>query len=152
MAQVTNPAFAGFDAAAFRLAIRSTMTMAAPNATADRATFRWSPIKTFSPQDPAHNPYSFTEAPVTNVTHIDVKVPVAVEFSAPRLAAHETPLGEFDTARAIITILDDDYALVAGADLVLLGQNTYEIEFVAPPIGLFDVTVYQIYAVARDES
>lgn len=152
MARVTNPAFAGFDAAAFRLAIRSTMTMAAPNATADRATFRWSPVKTFGTEDPGHNPYSWTATPSSTTTHADVQVPVAVEFSAPRLASKETPLGEFDTARAIITVLDVDYDLIVGADLILLGQNTYEIQFVAPPIGLFDVTVYQIYADARDES
>lgn len=152
MAGVTNPDFAGFDAAAFRLAIRSTMTMAAPNATADRVTFRWSPVTTYSPQDPSHNPYSWTAPPTSSITHADVQVPVAVEFSARPAASSETGVGEFDNSRAIITILDVDYELVAGADLVLLGQNIYEVQFVAPPIGLFEVTVYQIYTVARDES
>jgi hypothetical protein len=35
---------------------------------------------------------------------------------------------------------------------VLLGQNTYVVDFVAPPIGLFNVTIYQMYCSARDES
>lgn len=152
MAKVTDPQFAGFDAALFRSAIRSTMTMAAPNASEDRATFRWSPAKTYNPQDPAHFPYTWTETPATDVEHADVQVPVAVEFSARPAASQQTAVGEIDASRAILTVLDVDYELVRGADLVLLGQNTYDVEFVAPPIALFDVDVYQIYTIARDES
>lgn len=145
----TNPSF---DAALFRQAIRDTMIMGLPNATQEKPTFRWSPEKTFTTADPAGAPYDFTASPVTTVAPADVQVPVAVEFSARPANSIETGMGEFDASRVIITALDEDYALIQGADQVILGGNTYDVQFVGPPIGLFEVTVYQIFAIARDES
>lgn len=141
-----------FDATAFRTAIRSAMTMGLPGTTSERATFRWTPDKTFATADGAGKPYSWGATPTTTTTHADVQVPVAVEFSARPAGSLSTVMGEFDTSRAVITVLDEDYADIVGADLVLLGGNTYEIEFVGPPMGLFDVTVYQLFCLARDES
>lgn len=143
---------AGFDAAKFRDAIRNTMVMGMANTAADEATFRWTTKNNYAPESPLHDPYTWTQATTSSVSHPDVVVPVAVEFSARPSASLETAVGEFDVSRAIITLLDVDYALIEGADLVVLGGNTYIIEFVAPPMGLFDVDVYQIYAAARDES
>lgn len=141
-----------FNASRFRTAIRNTMVMGMPNATSDQATFRWTTTHTYSPQDPLDDPYTWTQTPVTTTTHADVVVPVAWEFSARPSASLETVIGEFDSPRVIVTILDVDYELVQGADLIIMGGNTYVIEFVAPPLGLFDVSVFQIYCVARDES
>jgi hypothetical protein len=153
MATPTDANFgAGFDAAAFRSAIRSTMEMGLPNTAAERATFRWNVERTYEREDPSHNPYEWDEVPSTELTHADVQIPVAVEFSARPAASLDTAIGQFDVGRAIITILDVDYELVRGADLVLLGENTYVIDFVGPPIGLFEVTVYQAYASALDET
>lgn len=148
-----DPLFgAGFDATAFRAAIRNAMVMGLPNATAEKATFRWTAVKTFADDDPAGKPYSWTSSPTTTTTHADVQVPVAWEFSARPAASLDTTIGQFDASRVEITILDVDYEDVEGADQVLMGQNTYNIEFIAPPQGLFEVTVYKIYAVAQDES
>lgn len=145
----SNPAF---NPAQFRDVIRTTMIMGLPNATAEKPTFRWRPDRTFTTADPAGAPYDFTASPTTTDAPPDVQIPVAVEFSARPAGSLETSIGEFDTSRVIITILDEDYELVRGADEVLLGGNTYDIQFVGPPIGLFEVTVYQVFAIARDES
>lgn len=145
----SNPAF---NQDVFRDVIRTTMIMGTANPTTEKPTFRWNPSKTYTIQDPGGQPYDFTSAPVTTVAPADVQVPVAVEFSARPAGSLETSIGEFDTSRVIITVLDEDYALIKGADEVLLGGNTYDIQFVGPPIGLFEVTVYQIFAIARDES
>lgn len=145
----SNPAF---DPAVFRQAIRDTMIMGLPNATAEKPTFRWNPDKTFTTADPAGQPYDLTASPVDTDAPPDVQIPCAVEFSARPAGSLDTVIGEFDTSRVIITILDEDYALIEGADQVLLGENTYNIQFVGPPLGLFEVTVYQLYAIARDES
>ena len=153
MATPTDSSFgAGFDATKFRNAVRSAMEMGLPNTVSERATFRWNVERTFSYQDEATNPYDWTDTPVTEVTHADVLIPVAVEFTARPAGTTDTPIGQFDTARAVVTILDTDYPDVAGADQVILGGNTYSIQFVAPPIGLFTVTVYQMYLEAVDES
>lgn len=141
-----------FNAATFRTAIRNAMTMGLPGTTADRATFQWTSRSTYTRQDLDHNPYSWVAPPVTTTSHADVLIPVAWEFSARPTSSQQTDVGEFDATRVVITILDVDYALIVGADKVLLGGNAYEISFVAPPVGLFDVTVYTMYAVAEDES
>jgi hypothetical protein len=145
----SNPAF---NAAAFRTAIRNTMTMGSPNNPAERATFRWKIEREFDIDDPAHKPYDWTSTPTNEITHPDVQVPVAVEFSARPSGSNQTQMGEFDTSRAVITILDEDYVKVQGADVILLGGNAYGIQFVGPPMGLFEVTVYQIFCEAVDET
>lgn len=145
----SNP---NFSAAAFRTAIIDAMTMGLPDAEQERATFRWHKQQTFNTVDPAGQPYDLTASPATDTTPEDVQIPCAVEFSARPAGSLETTLGEFDTSRAIITVLDEHIASIEGADEVLLGGNTYDIQFMGPPIGLFEVTVYQLFAIARDES
>jgi hypothetical protein len=153
MATPTDPTFgAGFDADAFRSAIRSTMEMGLPGTVAERATFRWNSSATYSAEDVAHNPFDWTDTPLTEVTHADVLIPVAVEFSARPAGSLDTPLGQFDNARVVVTVLDTDFASVQGADEILLGENSYTIDFWGPPVGLFDVTIYTVYATATDEA
>lgn len=155
MAQPTplTPGFgAGFDAAKFRAAIEDTMTMGLPNATSERATFRWLPDQEWSVHDQRGKPYNWTATPTTNTQHADVRIPVAVEFSSNARNAGETTVGSFNEPRVIVTVLDTHFAEVDGADLIIFDNNTYKIEFVAPPIGLFGVTIYQIFARAVDET
>ncbi len=128
------------------------MEMGLPNATAERATFRWNTESTYSPQDTNNNPFDWTETPTTSLVKPDVQVPVAIEFSARPAGTLDTTLGQFDTARAVLTLLDTDYALVIGADQVLLGGNTYALDFWGPPQGLFSVTIYTAYLSALDEA
>lgn len=147
----TNP---NFSATEFREAITFAMTMGLPENEQERATFRWTSTKTFTNAvDPTGSPYDFDEVPATTTTHDDVRIPVAVEFFALRTASEGgTPLGSFNTPKAVLTVLDTDYPSIEGADQVLLGGNTYTIDFVAPPLGLFDATIYQIYCTALDEA
>ena len=141
-----------FDPAGFRDAVRFAMNMGLPNTVSERATFRRSSRKDYAIEDPAGRPYDFTDSPTRTVTQRDVQVPVAVEFAARPSGSFRTTLGEFDSSRAIVTVLDEDYALIEGSDQVLLGGNVYEVQFIAPPIGLFDVTVYQLHCQAVDEA
>lgn len=145
----SNPAF---DPAVFRASIRSTMNMGLPVPVEERPTFRWSVKADYAIEDPASKPYNWTATPTNVETHPDVQVPCAVEFAARPAGSTETTLGQFDVSRVIVTILDEDYAQVRGADVILVGTNTYDVDFVGPPLGLFEVTVYQIFATARDET
>ena len=145
----TNPAF---NAAEFRTNIIATMNMGLPVDPAERATFRWRTETTFDVADPSGNPYDFTSSPVDTDAHADVQVPCAVEFVTHQTTGDGTALGAFRTPRAIITVLDTHYPDIEGASEVLLGGNTYVINFVAPPVGLFDVTVYQLHCQARSEA
>lgn len=141
-----------FNAANFRNTIRSTMEMGLPTATADRPTFQWKTERDYAIDDPAQNPYDWTATPTSTVTHADVQVACAVEFSARPAGSVDTPLGQFDTSRVVLTLLDEDYELIEGANRVVIGGNPYEVDFIAPPTALFEVTIYTIYATAVDES
>jgi hypothetical protein len=140
---------AGFNAAEFRDAVRFAMNMGKPEASNERATFRWKEHKSYEVSDPRGKPYDWGQTAEIVASHPDVEVPVAVEFFPGTNTG--TAAGVFQAAKAEITILDEEYALVEGADFVILDGNTYVKNFVGPPVGLFGVTVYTIYVTAQDE-
>lgn len=153
MATPTDPTFgAGFDAAAFRAAITSTMEMGMPADDAEKATFRWHPQRSFGATDADGRPYSWSDTPTSELLRDDVIIPVAVEFSARPAATKDEMIGQFDGARAALTVLDTHYPQVEDANLVLFQSDVYEIDFWGPPVGLFSVTVYTAFLTARDES
>lgn len=148
----------GFDASEFRSAIKFAMRMGTPNPEDNRATFRWDVEKTYAVADANNNPYSWEAAPESETVYEDVQADVAVEFVTRSTLSGGNPIAEFDTPRAVLTILDVDWAIVIddgnrpAPDKVLLGGNTYNMDFVAPDIGLFDVNVYQLHCSAVDAS
>lgn len=155
MAQPTplTPGFgAGFDADAFRNAVIDTMVMGLPGATAEKATFRWLPQREWPIHDQRGKPYNWSASPSVNTQHADVQIPCAVEFSSNARNAGETVVGSFNEPRITVTVLDTHFPEIEGADLIILDNNTYKIEYIAPPMGLFTVTIYQIIARAEDET
>jgi hypothetical protein len=153
MASTTDSRASAFDAAAFRDAIRFAMDMGLPETTADRATFKWTPVKTYANADTGGRPYKLTEAAASTTTHSDVQIPVGWQFVPTRVGnEQQTAMGSFDNDRVIMTILDEDYDQVKGADICVLGGDDYIVDYVAPPDGLFEVTIYTLYLTARDES
>lgn len=146
-----------FDAAAFDASIRATMRMGMPSAVAERVTWHWRDTETFViDDDPEDNgdPYDWTATPVTDVPGNpaapsgELQVDYAIEFAS--TGDQDNPVGSFDTGKAVITLLGPDYLKVKTADWVTIGPNRYEIEFVAPALGLFEATVYQVYVTAPD--
>lgn len=137
----------GFDAAAFRTAIKTAMVMGSPNTVALKATFQWRKAQTFATQDPAGRPYNLTAPPVTDTTPSQVVLDeVAVEYAVPD--ARGTTVGEIVPRTATVTLLDEQYAQVQGADFVLLSGRTFEITTVTA-LALFEVNVYQLHCQAR---
>jgi hypothetical protein len=126
--------------------------MGTPEKVEERATFQWRVERTYAEGDSAGDPYDWTSTPTEVVARDEVQIDVAVEMVGTNAWAAETPVGQFNPTRVMLTIMDDDYVKVEGADTVLLGGATYNIDYVAPPQGLFDVTVYQMYCRALDES
>lgn len=139
-----------FDAGAFRTAIRAAMLMGAPLDPSSQVTFIFDEQATYNPEDPDHNPYDYSSSatPVTDVARRTVQVPSAVQFAT--AVVEGTPMGDFDATRAVLTLLDVDYALVANSSEVLIGNTHYV--FDPPgwiPLGLFDVGVFQVHCSAR---
>lgn len=153
MAAPTDATFArDFDPAAFRAAITQTMIFGSPNAVEERATFRWRSSSTHSIADTGGTPYDLTSTPVAVVEKDDVQVPCAVEFSARSSLEAGTAVGLIEEARVQITLLDVHYVQIHGSDEVVIGHNLYNVDFIAPPVGLGTVTVYTIFATAVDET
>lgn len=149
---------AAFNPTQFRTSIRQTMEMGMPTTVSERLTWHWNRVQTFSPQDPTTNPYEWDQATVTDVPGNSAEpdgslvVTYALEFASRQQEGEDTPFGQFDTTRAVVTMLDEEYVLVSTADYASINGSVYEIDFSGPPLGLFEVTVYQVYLTARDEA
>lgn len=148
----------GFDAAEFRSAIAFAMEMGMPGSSQDELVFRWKEQRVFGVRDPAGKPYDWTATPTSDTTITDLRLTCAFEFVSVPSGSVNTIIGGLDTSRLVVTLMDEQYAemIAHGSDrkpdFVIVGGNTYELDFTAPPVGLFDVTIFQIYASAIDES
>jgi hypothetical protein len=156
-----SSANAAFSATAFRAGIKTAMQLGLPGTQSERATFYWNTESSWTTADTRGKPYDWTAAPDSETTASDVvtslTVPVAVEFLDAKAQSGDTTVGSFDSPRLKVTILDDEYTALTDQNLGLpngmtIDGNTYLIEYWAPPQGLFEVTVYTAFAVARDES
>lgn len=146
----------GFSATAFRTAIQFAMKMGQPANVSQQVTFVWLEEDAFAVEGPDRDPYDWTDSPAGIVSPATtyVQVNCAVEFA--QGAVSGDAMGGFDASHMTLTILDTDWAkvLAANADAspsyVLYGEVTFDIDPPgAMPIGLFDVTVYQIHLSAR---
>lgn len=142
----------GFSADAFRDAIHFAMSMGSPNDTVDKATFVWRTKDGFASADNSGDPWDWSDVPVVDNSVENVTLDnVAVEFRSGLGDLTARAVGQFDNPGATLTLLDTDYAQVVGADEVILGGNTYVVDYVTQ-VALFDVDVYQVFCTARDES
>lgn len=152
----------GFDEAQFRDAVTNTMLMGIPEDPTERLVFYWRRDQTFSPDDPAGNPYDWTSPPIVDDpgnpalpdAGVDqgLSVPYALEFSARPAGSSNTVFGEIDTSRAIVTMLETDYEKIRTSDYARIGDSRYRIQFDAPPQGLFGVTIWTVYLEAEDQA
>ncbi len=149
----TNPAF---NPAVFRSTIKSTMLMGMPTDVSKRLTWHWKREVEFAKQSASKKPYDWTATPTvdlpgnTSVSGDKLVVDYALEFATG--TGDETPLGRFDSTRAVVTLLDEDYEKVKTADYATVDDSTYDIVYTAPPMGLFEVTVWEVHLQARDEN
>jgi hypothetical protein len=153
-----------FNEGSFRTAILNTMLMGMPESKAQQLTWWWHRDQTYSPDDPAGDPYDWTQPPATDVAgnpklkdagppaEQSLIVPYAVEFSARPAGSANTVFGEIDTSRAIVSLTDTDFEQVKTADYATIGDTTYRIQFKGPAIGLFGYTLYQMYLEAEDSA
>jgi hypothetical protein len=135
---------AGFDPDLFRTNITNTMVMGEPVPDELKPLFHFRSIATYPggtkldiegrPIDPRITP--------TLVTPVPVQVPVAVEYSQDSTNT-EGLAGTFFSDRAIVTILDTQYADVATAIEIDLAGRRYLIQDMTV-VGLGTVTVYQL--------
>lgn len=142
----------GFDAGAFRDGVHFAMNMGLPPTVSSRATFLFKSTTTYpvgTALDSEGKPFDLSIAPIV-VSPDPVQIPCAVEFVS--AWDKESPVGVFESTKAIITILDTEWSKVKDAVEVKLGGNTYAILYQEPPLGLFDVEIYRLRCEAKDET
>lgn len=153
----------GFDADETRGNLRAAMLMGLPQDQAQRPIFLFPRQITNTPEDQNHQPWDWTAAPATDTNPHERSVTCGDgadqvvctwEGSGGRggTQAIETELGAFDFERLVITMLDVDYAKVAGFNRVKMSGNTYRVQFEVPQTGLYDMSVHQIVVGSEDES
>lgn len=142
----TNP---GFDAGAFRSAIRFVQDMAAPPLEAEQATFYAPATLVYAGSlDDDDVPFD----PSTTVVRqpaVGVKVPCGIEY----LDADGQALvfGTVTATKVKITLLDEEYTQVKNAAYVVIGGDKYLYRRTEPPSGLFDVGLYVMHFTAENE-
>ncbi len=140
---------ASFNATKTRNEFRSVMRMGMPTDVAQQLTWRWRDIEGYVPDDPAGEPYDWTDAPVVDepgnptVPGGSLIVPYALEVLGSG-ATVDTAVGQLDFTRALVTLMEDDWEQVADADFCTCGNTRYTIEVQPPHVGLFDLTVVQV--------
>lgn len=150
-----------FDPERFRTAIRFAMEMGFPDDSAKQITWSWNPKRTFNKADSGGLPLEWKPTQVVTESDITSKiVDCSVRFvpvgGATRVGG--TELGIMDIAGAVVTLLDVEYdALLAHGNGVFpenasMDGNRYVVQIIAPPYGLFDVTIYDVHLQAIDES
>lgn len=149
-----------FDATAFRNGIRFAMQMGAPPDVTRQATFvfpagarryeRAGVVLAAAPRlDRDGRPFDPTVAVIVEPGR-QVVVDCAVEIT--RADADEGPAGTFRHTKAMITVLDEQYALVKGCAELLFNGDKYVFGYEPEGLGLFSVGVNTMIFYARDET
>ncbi len=140
-------------------ALRFAMNMGMPLLPEDRLTWHWNPDRTYTIQDVNADPYNWTAPPVTDVPGNPVQpggsLQVLYALEATNASSSytvDTAFGQFDPTKIAITLLDAEFQQIKTADYITMRLVTYDISFVAPPVALFSMPVWTVYAEARDSA
>ena len=149
-----------FDAAGFRAAIRFAMTMGAPPDPTRQARFVFPAAgKTYwkngveivtPPRTDREGRPLDPEIEIRETTPVEVSVNCAVELT--RAEASELPVGRFRAIKAIVTILDEEFAQITGCKELVFNQDRYVFGYGEYGLGMFDVGVHTLIFYAVDES
>lgn len=150
-----------FNAAKFRNGIRFATQMGFPEDSSKQFTWHWTPKRTYARPDSGGFPLEWKAIEVTSEVDVtDLIVDVAVSFkalgSATRIGG--TAAGIFDVASITATLLDEDFATILAhgsgnlPDEATVEGTVYVVQIWKPPVGLFDVTIYQAILQATDET
>lgn len=141
---------ADFNAAEFRAGIQFAYEMAAAPISEEGVVFHFPSQLVFNVDsvDEAGVPFD-PDATVVQTTPTPVRVACGVEYV--NAAGQSVRIGEIAPSHVAITLLDEDYAKVAGCAYVVVGGDRYDYEHTDPPSGLFDVGLYTLRFRSRGE-
>lgn len=138
-----------FDSSEFRTGIRFAFEMGAPVEIGDQATFFFPNQLVYNrPVDDEFTPFD-PQATVTTVPPRPVKVLCGIEYQGAEGQA--IVFGTVTASRLVITLLDEEYALVQGCSYVVVGGERYNYRRTEKPNGLFDVGLYLLHFQAEND-
>lgn len=139
-----------FNANEFRSGISFAFGMAAPGP-AEAVTFHFRPtVSSTAVLDDEDVPFDPAAALSTSVAD-PIQVPCGVQYQDEHGQLVRS-LGVLKPSRIIVTLLDTDYAKVKDCTHITLAGDHYDRAALYPPSGLFDVTLYRLEFLARQES
>lgn len=151
---------ASFDAAQFKNAIRFAMQMGTPPDVDKRAVFiKKSDSKTYWKNDvEVLNPRLDRdrlpldpEIVVLETADEEISVDCAIEIT--KADGDELPVGTMrSTTKATVTVLDDQYALIKGAQELRYNGDIYKYGYEPEGLGLFTVGINTLIFYAEQES
>lgn len=138
----------GFSADAVRAGLRTAMEFGAPEDTTQQATFYTeTAASTTDPADEEGVPFNPTAA-ITKTSPTSVQVDCAITYldSSGKLDA----FGYVTPDSVHVTLLDQDYAKVAGFNYVVINGNRFDYRKTLNPEGLGPITIYTVVCEAVD--
>lgn len=144
------PQISGFDAAAVRDGLRLAMNIGAPPDISNQAVFVFpASTTTTAPHDVDGIPLDWQAARTKALADTTFQLPCAVQDAASGLVVSN--FGPMMPSRIILTLLDEDYALIEGFTYCELGTNRYYRKETLPPLGMVSIGIFQVVCVSDDE-
>lgn len=139
-----------FDEADVRNGLRLAMTVGMPPAAEDQPTFYMPRTSTADgPTDQEGVPFSPTGKRTLSppVTH---KVTCSVEYQDDRGRLEN--FGNVSPSRVVLTLLDEDYAVVRGFEFVVIAGNRFYYRRTETTQGLVSVGLYRVHCASDGEA
>lgn len=151
-----------FDATKFRSAIKFAMEMGFPDEVSKQITWHWNPVRQYNKKlDASGMPFDLSQGNVNSeadITPMIVDCAVKFQPTGTTTRVGGTALGIMDVANATATLLDVDYNALRQhgegkfPDKAVMDTDVYLVQLIGPPYGLFEVTIYDVYLQAIDET
>ena len=145
------PEIPDFDAEEVRAGLTLAMNVGLPVQLEDRPTFVFPSeiTDTGIARDLEGVPFDWKGDRTPTGPDTTYQVPCGIEYIDD--TGKVEAFGQMSPSRVILSILDEDYALIEGFSYVVIGGVKYHYQRTEPPIGLVSVGVYQVHCRADDE-
>lgn len=133
--------------------LRRTMVFALPVNDADKPTFYFDRVVTWTDYDQEGSPWDWTAAPVTDTTKDPVRAICAYEFFSPlgRQGESYTEVGDFTPTTMVVTMMEPDFLKVVDCSSMTVGNSTLRwwFRYFRPTYALGNLPVFQIHFVSE---
>jgi hypothetical protein len=139
--------------ASVKTVLKRTMVFGMSDVAADRPTFYFDRVATWTDHDTEENPWDWTAAPVTDTTASPVQPICAYEFFSPlgRLGETVTEVGDFNPTTLLVTMFEEEFQAVNGATYCTVkeSEQKFYFRYWRPSYYLETIGVHQVHMNAQ---